>query len=140
MKQNRELTAYLEKVMSSYEQINESKQSVEKIFESIKEMLKNNKHFNKSREELSPSYSQYEYLGSTDIKTSSKTCNCNISIYPKETILNANLLKKIEKLKILILKFLKILICFKTNINISKSIMKKSNKSHLIITQIYLTN
>lgn len=100
IKENNQLKEYLENVMNSYEQISETKKSVEKIFDSIKETIKTNKFFSKSREDFSTTYSHYEYLGSTDIKTSSKTCTCNMSNLNLKDLMNLNFLKKIEAMEI----------------------------------------
>lgn len=98
-KENKKLKEYLENVMNSYETINESKKSVEGIFEAIKDLIKNNKIFAKGKEEFSTSYSHYEYLGSVDMKTSAKSCNCSSSNINFKDFLNVNLLKKVEEME-----------------------------------------
>lgn len=98
-KENKKLKDYLENIMKSYETMSESKKSVEGIFETIKEIIKNNKYFSKSKEEFSTSYSHCEYLGSIDMKTSAKSCNCSsININIKDYF-NQNLLRKIEEME-----------------------------------------
>lgn len=100
VKENKKLKEYLENVMNSYETIHESKKSVEGIFETIKDLIKNNKSFSKSREEFSTSYSHYEYLGSNiDMKTSAKSCNCSSSNINLKDFSNHNVLRKVEELE-----------------------------------------
>lgn len=99
VKENKKLKEYLENIMGSYETINESKKSVEGIFETIKDIIKNNKIFAKCKEEFSTSYSHYEYLGTIDMKTSAKSCNCSSTNINLKDFLNQNLLKKIEEME-----------------------------------------
>ncbi len=98
-KENKKLKEYLENIMNSYELISESKKSVEGIFETIKEIIKNNKFLSKNKEEFSTSYSHYEYLGSIDIKTSAKSSISSITNNNIKDYLNQNLLKKIEDME-----------------------------------------
>jgi len=99
IKENKNLKDYLENMMNSYETINDSKKSVEGIFETIKEIIKLNKIFAKGKEEFSTSTSHYEYLGPIDMKTSAKSCNCSSTITNLKDYLNQNLLKKIEEME-----------------------------------------
>jgi len=98
-KENKKLKEYLENVMNSYETINESKKSVEGIFEAMKELVKINKVFPKTKEEFSTSYSHYEFLGTVDMKTSAKSCNCSSTNLNFKDYFNTNLIKKIEEIE-----------------------------------------
>ncbi len=99
VKENKKLKEYLENIMVSYESINQSKKSVEEIFEMIKDMIKNNKFFAKCKEEFSTSYTQYEFLGAADMKTSAKSSNCSFTNSNLKDYLNQNILKKIEEME-----------------------------------------
>lgn len=99
-KENKKLKEYLENIMKSYETINDSKKSVESIFESIKDVLKNIKILPKGKEEFSTSYTHYEFLGSLDMKTVNKSCNCNTTTLNLKDYPNPLLMRKIEEMEI----------------------------------------
>jgi len=100
-KENKILKENLDIIMSSYEIINQSKKSVEAIFEAIKNLINSNKTFtNKSKEEFSTTFSHCEYLGTADMKTSARsTCICSSNSINVKDYHNPNLLKKIEDIE-----------------------------------------
>lgn len=102
-KENKILRENLDSIMSSYETINQSKKTVESIFDSIKDLIKTNKStHNKSKEEFSTSYSHYEFKGIADMKTAAKSfCNCSSSstLNTNKECSSPNLLRKIEEIE-----------------------------------------